>query len=206
MSLDFASSDLSDIKTIKGLTKSFTDVLPIFDRNPVAIRLESELHKEKKDLRTLQELMIQFIELSIKEFQGSHSIGGEFDEIKGFISDESSKFRLYDDSRVSYREAIWESKTNKAIWELKTSIVKDFVIPGLCYDFIEFKTYLDKCGYWDRIKKCSECKRFFIHRTHRTAMYCCKKCRDKSRRNKKIESGEWAKYMKEWRARTNNPA
>jgi hypothetical protein len=192
MSFGFVNKDLSSIKTVKGLTKSFTRVLEISDRDPFSIRLMGEIYEEEEDLRRLQKLMIQFVELSIKRFQRSNSIDKEYDKIKGVISDESSKFKLFGDSRWSYREAILESKGN---------IVKDLVIPGLCYDFMEFKKYSDRHGYWGRIKKCLECHRFFIRKTDRYALYCSKMCRDRNRQRKKVKSGEWAKYMKEWRAR-----
>jgi hypothetical protein len=184
--ITFVNLDLSKTRSIDGLAKYFSYCLKGIDdehlfRSDISL-IKSEIIEGIERLKRFQKSMKQFINYSVAQVKSDQSPIEEHHKLRRFIERKAEKITR--DYKIGH------------------DIIENFVMPLLCDDMM----ILDNEDYWDRLVNCSECNNIFIAKTSRHQMYCSKKCRDKHRNKERIKSGKWARYMKDWRRRSNKIA
>lgn len=185
--IDFVNSNPFQDKTIEGLIKTFIFYLKEkgekFDERSLALQWKEIVRREIEELKRIQDCMKQFIEYSISKSQTSTESDENFRKAKNLLLSETEKYHY---PQFEYL----------AILERDFNVVKNLMVPGLCYHLIEF----DRENYWDRVIYCKQCHKIFIRKTDRSQKFCSDRCRFRYHNKEKVRSGEHRAYMRNWRA------
>jgi hypothetical protein len=204
--IDFLNSDPTDMKMVNSLVESLSSSVsencwlgkPGYHHKKMVIKkLIGRVSAHREELRKIH----RNIGLFLKSFINSNNpsfynsiISDAQQELKKLESWTRADFmpvkRIYRIGR--FKGYIFtDKKTVYRPHDVITAMIEPFLISDL--------RHLYENGYWNRIKNCLECDKFFISKTLRNQLFCSNKCRFKYHNKEKVISGHHKDYMKQWR-------